>query len=204
MNTRAFAPAAVLLFSTILGLESFFSVSAANAQAYPSRPITMVVPFPAGGPTDALARILSERMRVTLGQPIVVENLAGAGGSIGVGRVARALPDGYTLVAGNFGTNVVNGAMYSLQYDPLNDFTPISLIAHETPIIVAKKSMPARDLNELIEWLRANPNKASQATAGVGTPPHLAGILFQSVTGTHLPFVPYRGSAPAVQDLMAG
>jgi tripartite-type tricarboxylate transporter receptor subunit TctC len=176
----------------------------ATAGDFPTRPITVIVPFPAGGPTDVIGRILAERMRVILGQALVVENVAGAGGSIGVGRAARALPDGYTLVIGNSGTHVVNGAMYTLSYDLVNDFKPVALIARETPIIVARKSMPARDLSELIAWLKANPNKASEATAGVGSPPHLAGIMFQKVTETQLQFVPYRGGAPAIQDLMAG
>jgi tripartite-type tricarboxylate transporter receptor subunit TctC len=189
------------LAASVLGANTIIP---ACAQVYPSHPITLVVPFPSGGPTDAVGRILAERMRVALGQPLVIENVASAGGNIGVGRVARALPDGYTLVIGNSGTHVVNGAMYTLQYDLVKDFEPISLTARETPIIVARKGMPARDLNELIGWLKANPNKALQATAGVGTPPHLAGILFQSVTNTRLLFVPYRGAAPAMQDLMAG
>jgi tripartite-type tricarboxylate transporter receptor subunit TctC len=180
------------------------TVVPACAQIYPSRPISLVVPFPAGGPTDAVGRILAEGMRSPLGQPVMVENVAGAGGTVGAGRVARAAPDGYTLVAGNSGTHVVNGAMYALQYDLVKDFEPIALTARETPIIVAKKAMPAESLNELIAWLRANPNKAFQATAGVGTPPHLSGILFQRITDTRMPFVPYRGAAPAMQDLVAG
>jgi tripartite-type tricarboxylate transporter receptor subunit TctC len=179
-------------------------VTSATAQVYPSRPITMIVPFPAGGPADAMGRILAERMRLSLGQTVVIENTPGAGGTIGVGRAARATPDGYTLVVGLWSTHVANGAIYALQYDLMKDFEPISLTGRESLIIVARKTMPANNLNELVGWLKANPNKVSQATGGVGTPPHIAGVLFQKITDTHLQFVPYRGSAPAMQDLMAG
>ena len=199
MFTKRFLRLA-LAATTIVGS----GVMTARAGDFPTRAITLIVPFPAGGPTDVIGRILAERMRVSLGQPLVVENVAGAGGSIGVARAARALPDGYTLVIGNSGTHVVNGAMYALSYDLVNDFKPVALIARETPIIVARKTMLASDLSELIAWLKANPNKASEATAGVGSPPHLAGIMFQKITETQLQFVPYRGSAPAIQDLMAG
>jgi len=174
----------------------------AFGQAYPTRPITLVVPFPAGGPTDAIARIVAEGMRASLGQPVIIENVAGAGGNIGVGRVARAVADGYTLVAANSGTHVFNGAMYTLQYDVSKDFEPIALAARESLIVVGRKSLPAKDLNELLAWIKANPN-ATQATAGVGTPPHLGGILFQSISGARAQFVPYRGAAPAMQDLLA-
>jgi tripartite-type tricarboxylate transporter receptor subunit TctC len=179
-------------------------VTSATAQVYPFRTITMVVPFPAGGPADAMGRILAERMRGSLGQNVVVENTPGAGGTIGVGRVARATPDGYTLVLGLWSTHVANGAIYALQYDLMKDFEPIALMARESLIIVARKAMPASNLNELIGWLKANPNKAVQATGGAGTPPHIAGVFFQGLTDTHLQFVPYRGSAPAMQDLLAG
>jgi tripartite-type tricarboxylate transporter receptor subunit TctC len=176
----------------------------ARAQAYPTRPITMVVPFPAGGPTDVIARVLTEPMRASLGQPVIVENVAGAAGNLGVGRVARASPDGYTIVVGFVGTHVFNGALYPLQYDVLNDFTPISPIANIPYVIVAKKGFPAKDLKSLIAWLKANPGKASTATGGVGTPQHVSALLFQDITGTHLQFVPYRGAAPAMQDLVGG
>ena len=176
----------------------------AGAQTYPSRSITMVVPFAAGGPVDTLARIVAERMRASLGQPIVIENVTGAGGSIGTGRVARAVPDGYTLVIGIWTTHVVNGAIYTLQYDVLNDFEPIALLANNPQVIVAKKSMPANDLKGLIAWLKANPDKASAGTAGVGSPQHVLGIFFQSATGTRFQFVHYRGGGPATQDLVAG
>jgi len=169
------------------------------AQTYPTRPITMVVPFPAGGPTDVIGRVLTERMRTSLGQPVIVENVAGAAGNIGVGRIARASPDGYTIVVGFVGTHVFNGAMYPLQYDVLNDFTPISLIANIPYVIVARKGFPANDLKSLIAWLKANPDKASAATGGVGTPQHVSALLFQDITGTHFQFVPYRGAAPAIR-----
>jgi tripartite-type tricarboxylate transporter receptor subunit TctC len=175
----------------------------ARAQTYPSRPITMVVPFAAGGATDVIGRIVAERMKQSLGQPVIIENVTGANGSIGVGRVARATPDGYTIGIGHWSTHVVNGAIYGLQYDVLADFEPISLIASNPQLIVAKNEVPANDLKELIAWLKANPDKASQATAGVGSAPHLAGVFFQKQTATRQ-FVPYRGAAPAMQDLLAG
>jgi tripartite-type tricarboxylate transporter receptor subunit TctC len=176
----------------------------AVAQAYPARPITIVVPFPAGGPTDTIGRILAENMRASLGQPITIENMAGAGGSIAVGRVARAAPDGHTLVLGITSTHVMNGATYTLQYDVVKDFEPVALVARQSLIIVARKTLPANNLNELIAWLKANPNKALEATAGVGTPQHLTGVFFQNLTGTKSQFVPYRGAAPAMQDLLSG
>ena len=162
------------------------------------------MPFAAGGSGDTIARILAERMRVSLGRPVIVENITGAGGSIGTGRVARATPDGYTLILGNWATHVVNGAVLALQYDVLNDFEPVSLVASQPMLIVAKKAVPATDLKELIAWLKANPGKASQGTAGAGSATHIAGVFFQNETGTRLPLVTYRGSAPAMQDLVAG
>src|SRR5215467_11808076 len=143
------------------------------AQTYPSRPVTMIVPFPAGGPLDTIARILAEGMRGSLGQPIIIENVSGAGGTIGVGRVARAVGDGYTLCVGFVGTHVINGATYALQYDLLKDFEPVSLIAGSSWLIVAKKSLPAKELTDLIDWLKANPDKASQGTVGAGSPHHV-------------------------------
>jgi tripartite-type tricarboxylate transporter receptor subunit TctC len=180
------------------------AVGGATAQVYPSRPITMAMPFAAGGPGDTLARILAERMRVSLGQSIIVENAAGAAGSIGTGPVARAPSDGYTLILGNWATHVVNGAAYALPYDVLNDFEPVSLVATQPVLIIAKKGMPANDLKELIAWLKANPGKASAGNSGVGTASHVATVFFQKETGTSLQLVPYRGSAPAMQDLLAG
>jgi tripartite-type tricarboxylate transporter receptor subunit TctC len=188
-----------LTFAVTLGTMDY-----APAQVYPSRPITMVVPFPPGGPLDTVARITAEAMRVSLGQPVIIENVAGAAGSLGVGRVARAAGDGYTLSVGFVGTHVINGATYALQYDLLKDFEPISLIASNSWLIVAKKAMPADDLKDFIAWLKANPDKASQGTIGAGSPHHVAGIFFQKETGTRFQFVPYRGAAPAMQALVAG
>src|SRR5258708_17072268 len=180
------------------------SISTGAAQSYPSHPIAMVAPFPPGGATDTLARILVERMRVSLGQPLIIENVSGAGGSIGVGRVARAAPDGYTVSIGPWGSHVAAGAVYSLQYDVLRDLDPIAMVATNPQVIVSKNAVPAQDLKGLIAWLKANPDKASAATAGVGTGPHLSGIYFQNIAGTKFQFVPYRGTGPAIQDLMAG
>jgi tripartite-type tricarboxylate transporter receptor subunit TctC len=197
MSTRA---SLILLLAIGLGLAN----SAAYTESYPSRPVTMVVPFAAGGPTDTIARILANPMSAALGRPIIIENVTGAAGSIGVGRVARAAPDGYTLSVGFLGTHVLNGALYALQYDVLNDFEPIALLASNPQLIVAKIAMPAKDLIELIAWLKANPGAASQGTAGAGSPAHVGGALFQNMTGTRFQFVPYRGAAPAMQDLVAG
>jgi len=175
-----------------------------EAQTYPSRSITIVVPAAAGGPLDVLARILSERMRLTLTQPLIIENVAGAAGSIGVGRVARAPPDGYTLTVGMWGTHVVNAAIYPLSYDVVTDFEPIGLIGSMPELIVANKTIPANDLKGLIEWLREHPDKATQGTSGVGSAGHVAGVFFQNVTSTRFQFVPYRGLAPAMAALVAG
>ena len=174
------------------------------AQTYPTRPITMVVPFAAGGPTDTIARVIANGMRVPLGQPVIIDNVTGAAGSLGVGRVARAAPDGYTISIGQWGSHVTNGAIYALQYDLINDFAPVCWIANGTPLIVSRNGIPAKDLKELVAWLRANSDKASQGTAGAGSPQHVAGIYFQKETGTRYRFVPYRGVAPAMQDLVAG
>jgi tripartite-type tricarboxylate transporter receptor subunit TctC len=174
------------------------------AQTYPSRQITIVIAFPPGGSTDVIGRILSERMRPSLGQSVVIENVGGANGSIGTGRVARAAPDGYTLTIGNWNNFVANGALYSLQFDLRNDFKPIALLSETPLLLAAKKNMPAQDLKELIAWLKANPNKASEGHAGIGSVGHVAGYFFQKVTGVRFGFVPYRGGAPAVQDLVAG
>lgn len=176
----------------------------ALAEAYPSRPVTVVVPFPAGGPSDTIARIVSERMSTSLTQPMVIENVTGAAGTVGAGRVARATPDGYTLCLGFLGTHVLNGAIYNLQYDIVKDFEPIALLATNPQLIVAKKATPARDLKELIMWLKANPDKATQGTAGVGSPSHVSGVYFQRASGTTFRFAQYRGAAPAMQDLVGG
>jgi tripartite-type tricarboxylate transporter receptor subunit TctC len=179
-------------------------IAAAPAQVYPSRPITMVVPFAAGGPVDTVARILSEPMRATLGQSIIVENVTGAAGSIGVGRVARAAPDGYTLSIGHWSTHVVNGAIYPLPYDLLRDLEPIVLLPSNPMIVVSKRAVPAKNLNEFVAWIKANEGKVSAGTAGAGSATHVAGVYFQNVTGTRFQFVPYRGTGPALQDLVAG
>jgi tripartite-type tricarboxylate transporter receptor subunit TctC len=169
------------------------------------RPITMIVPVAAGGPTDVLGRLMAQRMKGSLGQPIIIiiiENVTGAEGSIGIGRAARARPDGHAIDLGTVGTHVLNGAFYSLQYDVLNDFAPIAPLVTNPLVLFARKTIPAKDLNELIAWLKANPNKVS---AGTGAPyPHVVTALFRKETGTQFAFVPYRGVAPAVQDVVAG
>jgi tripartite-type tricarboxylate transporter receptor subunit TctC len=185
-------------------LAALTGVASATAQTYPSRPITMVVPYSAGGPTDTIARIMAEKIRGSLGQTIIVENVTGAAGTIGVGKVARAAPDGYTISIGHWGTHVVNGAIYALQYDVLNDFEPVAMIATNPQIIVAKKAVPAKDLKELIAWLKANSATATQGTAGHGSGSHVSGVYLQKITGTSFQFVPYRGAGPAMQDLVAG
>ena len=176
----------------------------ANAQSYPSRPITIIAPFPPGGPSDALARVLSGPLQTSLGQPIVIENVGGAGGTIGVTRVARADPDGYTLLIGQWSTQVVNPVTYDLAVDVMNDFAPIALLADTPQIIIARKDFPAKDVSELVAWLKANPDKAQAGTVGAAGGAQVAGMYFQQVTGTRFGFVPYRGGAPAMQDLMAG
>jgi tripartite-type tricarboxylate transporter receptor subunit TctC len=174
----------------------------ARAQTYPTRPITMIVSAPPGGPADVIGRVLAERTRKSLGQPIIIENIGGANGSIAVGRAARASPDGYTIDLGLEDTHVLNGAFYSLQYDVLNDFEPISPLVTFPRVLFARKTIPARDLKELIVWLKANPDKASAGIGGASV--HLVTVFFQKQTGTHFALVPYRGGAPAMQDLVAG
>jgi tripartite-type tricarboxylate transporter receptor subunit TctC len=174
----------------------------AMAQAYPSRPITMIVPFLAGGPTDALARVLADAMIGSLGQPIIVENVSGADGTIATGRAARARLDGYTIELGAIGPHALNGALYSLPYDVLNDFAAISPVATTPLVLYARKTTPAKDVNELIAWLKANPNKASAGIAA--TVLRLQSAFLQKETGTQFTLVPYRGAAPAMQDLVAG
>jgi tripartite-type tricarboxylate transporter receptor subunit TctC len=190
----------VLICAAVLVLQ----VVAAAAQTYPSRPITMIVPFSAGGPTDTIARIMAERIRGPLGQTVVIENVTGAAGSIGVGRVARSAPDGYTLSIGHWSTHVVNGAIYSLPYDVFNDFAPISLIASNPQLVISKLGVPASNLKELITWSKANQDKLSVGTAGAGSASHVSGVYFQNTLGARFQFIPYRGAAPALQDLMAG
>jgi tripartite-type tricarboxylate transporter receptor subunit TctC len=176
----------------------------AAAQAWPARPITIIVPFTAGGPTDVLTRVLGERIRAALGQPVLIENVTGAGGSIGVGRVAAAAPDGYTVGTGHFGTHVANGAIYPLKYDLLKDLDPVARLPSNPLIVVTRKNFPAANLKDLVAWLKANPGKAAAGTAGAGSGSHLAGAFLQNLIGTRLQFVPYRGTGPALQDLVAG
>jgi tripartite-type tricarboxylate transporter receptor subunit TctC len=173
------------------------------AQNYPTRAMTMIVPFPAGGATDTLARFLAEKMRATLGQPVIIENVAGAAGSLGVGRAVRSAADGYTLSIGTSTTHMLTGGLYALQFDLLKDLEPVIQIGSEPLLIVGKKSLPADDLKGLIAYLKANPDRASVGIAGVGATGHLTGISFQKETGTRFQFVPYRGNAPAMQDLLA-
>jgi tripartite-type tricarboxylate transporter receptor subunit TctC len=174
------------------------------AQPYPARNLTMIVPFPAGGATDTLARYLAEQMRGILGQPIIIENVAGAAGSIGVGRAVRAPADGYTLSIGTSTTHMLTGGLYALPFDLLKDLEPVIEIGSEPLLIAGRKSLPASDLGGLIAYLQDNPDKASVGIAGVGATGHLAGISFQKETATKFQFVPYRGNAPAMQDLLAG
>jgi tripartite-type tricarboxylate transporter receptor subunit TctC len=193
---------AKLSMAVVLGLV--IGIGSAGAQSYPSRPITMIAPFPAGGPSDALARILSEPMRAALGQPVVIENVAGAGGNIGVGRLARSAPDGYTVGIGQWSTHVVNAVTYSLPYDVLHDFEPIALLAVTPQLIIARKNFPASSVKELDAWLKANPDRATAATVGAAGGAQVTAMYFQQATGTRFAFVPYRGGAPAMQDLVSG
>jgi tripartite-type tricarboxylate transporter receptor subunit TctC len=187
----------------VVGIVMLGWPGALSAQSYPVRPITMIVPFPAGGATDTLARYLAEQMRPALGQPIIIENVGGAAGTIGVGRAVRSPPDGYTLSIGTSTTHMLTGGLYALSFDLLKDLEPVIYIGSEPLLIAARKNFPASDLKGLIAYLKANPDKASVGIAGVGAAGHLAGIAFQKETGTKFQFVPYRGNAPAMQDLLA-
>ncbi len=177
---------------------------AGAAQPYPSRPITIVVPLAAGGPIDTMARIIAEPLRAALGQPIIIENVTGAAGSVGTGRVARAAPDGYTLEIGFLGTHVFNGAIYQLNYDVEKDFEPIALLSSNPHVVVTRLSLPAADLKGLIGWLMANQQKVSAGSAGVGSSTHMGAILFGNFIGARMAIIPYRGAAPAIQDVIAG
>jgi tripartite-type tricarboxylate transporter receptor subunit TctC len=188
---------------TAIALLALAAGSAA-AQPYPSHPITLIIPFTPGGPVDTVARVVTDHMRSTLGEPFVVENVSGAGGSIAVGRVARATPNGYTLGHGDIGTYVLNGAVYQLPYDLMTDFEPVALVASSPLLVLAKKSTPARDLKELLAWLSANHDKVSQGHLGSGTLAHLCGLYMQKTAAAQWTFVPYRGAAPAMQDLVGG
>jgi tripartite-type tricarboxylate transporter receptor subunit TctC len=176
--------------------------TAASAQNFPTRPVTIVVPFSAGGPTDTIARIMAERMTKSLGQPVVVEDVTGAGGNIGVGRVVRAAPDGYMVSIGHIGPHVINGAMYKLEYDLLRDLAPVGMFVTNPQIVVSKNGLPSKDLKSLIEYARSTP--ISIATGGAGTPSHISGVYFQKLTGGAAQIVHYRGGAPASADVMAG
>ena len=190
--------AAALVATTLHGTGS------AIAQGYPTRPIVVVVPFSAGGPTDALMRVLGERMRASLGQPLLVENVTGAAGTIGVARVARATPNGYTLSVGHWSTHVVNGAIYPLTFDLLKDLEPVARLTSYPMLLVAKNAIPAKDLKEFLAWARANQDKTSAGSIGVGSAAHVAGVYFQNLTGLQFQYVAYRGAAPALQELMGG
>ena len=176
----------------------------AVAQNFPSRPITIIVPFSAGGPSDAMARILAERMKTTLGETVLVENVTGAGGSVGVGRAVRSPPDGYTISFGHLGTHVANGAIYKLGYDLVTDLEPVALLPSNPMIIVSKKEVPATSLKELLAWLKAQPSPPTAGTAGAGSGSHIAGLYLENVAGLTLQYVPYRGTGPAMNDLVAG
>ena len=174
------------------------------AEDYPTRPITIIVPFAAGGPVDTTARIIAQGLQSRLGQPVVVENLGGAAGNLASAKVASAKPDGYTLMIGIWGTHVANGAIYKSNFDVQKDFKSVGLISYNPLIVIVSKNLPVTNLKELIAWLKANPNKVSQGTSGIGSIGHLAGIMFQKETKTNYQFIPYRGLAPAMQDLLAG
>jgi tripartite-type tricarboxylate transporter receptor subunit TctC len=187
-----------------VAFATLLAISVAAAQDYPNRPITIVAPFPAGGATDIVSRIMAEHMKTTLGQTVLVENVTGASGTIGMGRVARAEPDGYSVVIGQWTTHVGAGALYPLQFHVLNDFAPVSLLTSSPLWILGKNNLPAKNLGELIAWLKANPDKASAGTVGAGSAAHVCLIYFRNGTGTKFQDVPYRGAAPAMQDLVAG
>jgi tripartite-type tricarboxylate transporter receptor subunit TctC len=192
---------------SLLAVATAFALASAGgaaAEPFPSRPITLVVPLGVGGSTDVIGRLIAKGMRAALGQAIIVENTTGAGGTVGVGRVARASPDGYTIGIGQWGTNVATGAIYPLAFDLLNDFAPIALIATQPFLIVGKKATPANDLKEFIAYLKANQGKISQGNSGIGTPSHVGGLLFQKAIGATFTMVPYRGAGQSLQDLVGG
>ena len=176
----------------------------AAALDYPNRPIVVIVPFPAGGPVDALARLMAEPMQASLGQPLVVENMGGAGGSIAAARVARAAADGYTMMLGNWTSMVGTPAVYPVSFDVRGDFAPVALLSSSPLMMIGRKSLPADTVKELIAWLKDNPSKATSGTIGVGSPSQVGAIYFQKLTGTQIRLVPYRGAAPALTDLLAG
>jgi tripartite-type tricarboxylate transporter receptor subunit TctC len=189
-------------------LSAFIAILAlsntARAENFPSHPITVIVPFSAGGPSDAMMRILAERMKLTLGETVLIENVTGAGGSLGVGRTVRSAPDGYTVGFGHLGTNVANGAIYKLGYDLVADLEPVVLLPSNPMIIVSKNAVPAKSLKELLAWLKSRPAPPTAGTAGAGSGSHIAGLYFENVSGIKLQYVPYRGTGPALNDLVAG
>lgn len=191
-----------VVLTALLAMLTFGGI--ARADNFPSRSITIVVPFAAGGPSDVLARILAERMKTTLGETVLIENVTGAGGSIGVGRALRSSPDGYTISFGHLGTHVANGAVYKLGYDLVADLDPVALLPSNPMIVVSKNAIPAKSLKELIAWLKAKPAPATAGTAGAGSGSHIAGLYFENATGIKLQYVPYRGTGPAMNDLVAG
>src|SRR3954447_23605265 len=191
-------------FGVLSVLAAICVDASALAQSYPTRPITIIVPFAAGGPVDTTTRIVAEKMKDGLGQAIIVENVAGAAGGIAAARVAKSAPDGYTLMTGIWGTHVANGAIYRLTYNVQTDFEPVALLSSNPLLIVSSKGVPTKNLQELIAWLKKDPDKATQGTSGIGSVGHVAGVFFQKLTGTKFSFVPYRGLAPAMQDLNAG
>jgi tripartite-type tricarboxylate transporter receptor subunit TctC len=193
-----------MLRRVALALLAVAAAGPAFGQAYPTKPISLIVPFAAGGPTDVMARIVGERMAKELGQQFVIDNVTGAAGSIAMGKLARATPDGYTIGIGHLGTNVVNGAIYkNLNYDLINDLEPIALLPSNPLLVVTSNQVPAKDLKELVAYLKANADKISGGTAGMGSGSHIGALAFFAVTGTNYQLVPYRGTGPAVQDLIA-
>jgi tripartite-type tricarboxylate transporter receptor subunit TctC len=194
----------ILQYSVMAYAATMAVAGSAIAQDYPLRPITIVVGFSPGGPTDILARILGDRMQASLGQPVIVENMVGAGGTLAGGRVARAKPDGYTLNIGNWSSNVGAGAIYPLHYHVMDDFEPVALLTTSYVWIVGRKGLPASNLKELVAWLKANPGKATAGSIGVGSAAQLCIIDFENKTGTKFLIVPYPAGLPAVQDLLAG
>jgi tripartite-type tricarboxylate transporter receptor subunit TctC len=179
-------------------------VGGAVAQSFPAKPVVMVVPFSAGGPTDTIARLLGERMAKSLGQTVLIDNTVGAAGSIAMGRVARAAPDGYLIAIGHIGPNVFNGVIYNLQYDLLKDFAPVAMVATNPQVLVGKTSLPAKDLKELVAWTKANGDRVSFGTAGAGSPSHVTGVYYNQLTGSNAKAIHYKGAAPAMTDLISG
>ena len=193
-----------MLRRVALGLLMAAVAGPAFGQAYPNKPIQLIVPFAAGGPTDVMARIVGERMSKELGQQFIIDNVTGAAGTIAMGKLARSAPDGYTIGIGHLGTNVVNGAIYkNLNFDLINDLVPIALLPSNPLLVVTSNQVPAKDMKELIAYLKTNADKVSGGTAGMGSGSHIGVLAFFDGTGTNYQLVPYRGTGPAVQDLIA-